>query len=441
MLSCFRGVRAARTGCPSFGDKSMPRDEALERFDQLRIREVGSMDGLTASAFLAEFRSIAASLEPDERIKLVVFMHESGVELMKDVLADPLANKICSLHWEYGGWEDVNPVIPLLVNSCPELASLRADFWHYSAIDFASTMLEHPSNKLKELEMTGYAQGDFARFFGALGQSQVSAINIRGDSPPKFAQGLCKYLARDLLARLNLRMGFRKMPSAMMVLLAKCTRLTELKLNACDFSPPTTIIHLSKSITKLELNYCTFVDGVDWSFLADSNVRELDFDHAGEVNGTQLGNALAVHLRTKGLDKLRLFDCDFVNETLAVVGVEIGRIKRLDLGFSNLDDASVELLALALQSPDGELRELMLWHNWSAASIKDHLLPALKHPNCNLVKLSLSNFEGQTEAAGDAFRNRLALFVLLQGQQMKKRYCPLRRLPGDLFRLVGMVLI
>ncbi|KAH9247098.1 hypothetical protein BASA81_015291 [Batrachochytrium salamandrivorans] len=103
----------------------MPSDEALERFD--RLREVGAMYGQTASAFLAKFQSIAASLKPDERIKLVIYAYESSMELLKAVISDPQANKVCSLVWRYDGKQDVNSVIPLL-NNCPELASLEVYF-------------------------------------------------------------------------------------------------------------------------------------------------------------------------------------------------------------------------------------------------------------------------------------------------------------------------
>ncbi|KAH9249744.1 hypothetical protein BASA81_012540 [Batrachochytrium salamandrivorans] len=69
-------------------------DPALERFDRLRVREIRAKYGHLASAVLAQFQSIAASLEPDERIKLLVYADESSVELLKAVLADPEANKV-----------------------------------------------------------------------------------------------------------------------------------------------------------------------------------------------------------------------------------------------------------------------------------------------------------------------------------------------------------
>ncbi|KAH9255835.1 hypothetical protein BASA81_006236 [Batrachochytrium salamandrivorans] len=359
-------------------------DPALEAFERLRVREARARYGDTASTFLTKFQSIAASLEPDGRIKLmVVDTREPNMELLKAVLADPQANKICSLRWSYDGEEDVNSIIPLLVTNCPKLASLDVCFRHYSAFDFASSVLEHPSNKVKVLEVPTDIMGDIPRFFAALRQSQVSALTLSIGESPEVAQGLFEYLAKDLLVRLNVRVGNEQI----------------------------------------------------------LNVRELDLFWVSGVNANQLGGALAAHLRAKGLDELRFYDCDFVDETLAVVGVEVGRIKRLEI-YSDLSNASIALIALALQSPNSEMQELKLKYE---SSIKNHLVPALKHPNCNLVRLSLLAYEPEHEEAAermeDMFHNRLALFVLLQGKRAKRRYCPLRRLPVEMFRLVGQVLL
>ncbi|KAH9254262.1 hypothetical protein BASA81_007863 [Batrachochytrium salamandrivorans] len=417
-------------------------DAALERFDGLRVREVIAEGHDTASTFLAKFQSTAASLEPDERIKLLVYARESSMELLKAVLADPQAARICALKWWYDGKEDVNSIIPLLISNCPELASLEVHFSHHSEFDFASSLLEHPSNKIKVLEMPPNTEGDIPRFFAALGQSQVSALALR--YPSRFSQNMHEYLAKDLLVRLKVRMGDKQLPSEMMMSLVDCTRLAKLEMLQCEFSQSTAFT-LPKSITKLELNDCTFVGDFDWSFLVDSNVRELYFFDVRGVDGTQRGSALAVHLRAKGLDELRFVYCDFVKETLVAIGLGVGRIKKLSVSYAILNDASVELIALALQSPNSEMKELVLRYDGNRArSIKDHLVPALKHPNCNLAKLSLWASQEHVETAQrveDMFHNRLALFALLQGRQVRRRYCPLRRLPVEMFRLVGKMSI
>ncbi|KAH9255539.1 hypothetical protein BASA81_006356 [Batrachochytrium salamandrivorans] len=238
-------------------------------------------------------------------------------------------------------------------------------------------------------------------------------------------------------------MNHKQVPLKMMMSLSKCARLAKLEMSQCEFSQS---IAFPKSITKLVLHNCTFVGGFDWAFLTGSNVRELDLYNVKGVDGNQLGSALAVHLRAQGLDKLRVAYCGFVNETLAVVGVEIGRIKRLMLEDDRVSDASIELIALTLQSPNNKMKELVLEYAYSTMNgIENHLVPALKHPNCNLVRLSLLTYEPEhkktIKRVEDMFHNRLALFVLLQGRQVRRLYCPLRRLPVEMFRLVGATLI
>ncbi|KAH9260426.1 hypothetical protein BASA81_001596 [Batrachochytrium salamandrivorans] len=213
-------------------------DSALGRFDRLRFETIETQRCHTVSTFLAKFQTTAASLGPDERVKLEVVCTHKDMELVKAVLADPQASKICALRWKYQGKEDVSFVIPLLTNSCPELASVLVEFKHYSAFDFVSSVLEHPNNEMKELS---------------------------------------------------------------------------------------------------------------------------------------------------------------------------------------------------------------LWYDDDAASIKTHLVPALRQSNCNLAELSLWAYEPEqeevTKAVEDMFRNRLALFALLQGQQVRRLYCPLRRLPVEMLRLVGKLLL
>ncbi|KAH9256500.1 hypothetical protein BASA81_005415 [Batrachochytrium salamandrivorans] len=413
------------------------RDDALERLNRLRVREVGDWED-TAS-FLARFQSAAASLQPDERIKLkVTHTCESNIELLRGMLLHPQANKICSLVWTYDGKEDVNSIIPLLLGNCPELGSLQMDFKHHSEFDFVSSVLEHPSNKIKVLALSRHAKGNLARFFAALKQSQVSALTLYYSS--EFTQGLHEYLARDLLVSLKVH-GRDQAPSELMVSLANCTRLVELELDFFDFLQPTAFT-LPKHITKLKLFYCTVVSGFDWSFLIGSNVRELDLSCIDDVDGNQLGSALAVYLKASGLDKLYVTHCGFFDETLAVVGIELGRIKRLDVDC--LNDASIKLIALALQSPS-EMKALWLWSNSDMkSSIKNHLLPALKHPNCSLAELMFLPNEQEYEAAIITLRQshkRRALLALLQGQQVRRLYCPLRRLPAEMLRLVGKILI
>ncbi|KAH6569102.1 hypothetical protein BASA62_005081 [Batrachochytrium salamandrivorans] len=118
------------------------------------------------------------------------------------------------------------------------------------------------------------------------------------------------------------------------------------------------------------------------------------------------------------------------------------RIKRLNLEESDLNDASVELIAFALKSPNNEIKELNLDY-WDVVSAENYLVPALKHPNCNLVKLSLSTYQ-HTEMAlrvESMFRNRLALFVLLQGRAIEEIVLPVEAPTGGDVQVVGAALI
>ncbi|KAH9247097.1 hypothetical protein BASA81_015290 [Batrachochytrium salamandrivorans] len=194
-----------------------------------------------------------------------------------------------------------------------------------------------------------------------------------------------------------------------------------LELIECEFSQPT-VFTFPKSIARVRATEELHVSLVilTWSFLADSNVRELDFLYVRDVDGRQLGGALAVHLRAKGLGRLRFSTVSFTNETLAAVGVELGRTKILDLGYSDLNDASIELIALALKSPNNEMKELVLpFGGNTVSSIENLLMPALKHPNCNLAELSFRTFEPEHKEAArrvsSTFRKRLALLCCCRG--------------------------
>ncbi|KAH9255306.1 hypothetical protein BASA81_006758 [Batrachochytrium salamandrivorans] len=401
-----------------------------------RVREVETRGGDTAATFLAEFHSAVASLEPDERIKLKVSLHdENNIEWVKAAFADQHATKICSLLWIYDGEEDVSSVIPLLTKNCPELGLLEV-------------RLKRPNVKVKALDVLECDVADLLRFFVALGQSRVSTITIRGYE--SYARGLYEYLASDLLVTFKVWMNQEQVSFEMLVLLANCACLSELLLFRCHFHQPAVFTCLPKSIIRLEFCTCRFAAGVDWSFLVGSSVRKLDFFGVQGVDGSLLGRALAVQLGAKGLDKMRFYTCDFIDETLAAIGVEIGRIKTLHVEDSHLGNISIELIALALQSPNNEMTNLGLWYsNQTMSSIENHLVPALRRPNCNLAKLRLlacqPEYEVRTDKVEMEFYNRRALFALLQGQQQgqqmrRRQQCQLRRLPMEMFRLVGGML-
>ncbi|KAH6568921.1 hypothetical protein BASA62_005192 [Batrachochytrium salamandrivorans] len=66
--------------------------------------------------------------------------------------------------------------------------------------------------------------------------------------------------------------------------------------------------------------------------------------------------------------------------------------------YSDVSMPPIALIALALQSPNSEMQELKLKYE---SSIKNHLVPALKHPNCNLAELSFLAYGPERKKAAE----------------------------------------
>ncbi|KAH9259545.1 hypothetical protein BASA81_001966 [Batrachochytrium salamandrivorans] len=418
-------------------------DAALERYGKLRVRAVELTTRHTLESFLAEFHSTASCLERDERISMEVNCQSGkNIELLRAALSSDKANLVSSLEWCYYGKEDVSTVSELIANNCLGMMSLNVSFESFSAVDFLSSVLEHPGarDRIKVLELPRDHMGDLPRFFAALRQSQVSAMSITGCYLPEYFQQLSAYLESDLLARLWLSNRNDGATLELIPALANCIRLAELTVHGSYVHRP---LSLPNSFYNLQFLYCRF-DGLanefDWSFLLDSNVQKLCFDHVIGVDGILLGRALSVRLEARGLEALRFEECRFAKVALAAIGMEIARVERLEL---DLDELSIEQVSLALQSPGNQLRELCL--GFCDTGVDSILVPALRHPNCGLTRLQLTSALPGRKPVLDRiqqnFSQRVALFTLLQGQQVRRLYCPLRRLPVDLLRLVGNLLL
>jgi hypothetical protein len=239
--------------------------------------------------------------------------------------------------------------------------------------------------------------------------------------------------------------GGQERVSEAMASLARCNRLAELTLGDCSLSQPSPFAQLPKSITKLKLFSCGFDDSVDWSFLVGSGVQELVFKWCRGVDGKALGGELAVCLRTRGLETLHFDECSFTNGALTEIGVGLGYLKKLVVERIRVNKASMEQISLALQSPNNQLRELKLPYDASAAvGIETILMQALKHPNCGLTRLDFAasgvEWKSAARVTVERFEKRRELFALLQGQQVRRLGCPLRRLPVEMMRLVAQLI-
>ena len=390
--------------------------------------------------FAARFQAAAACLAADER--LLVTCH--SLRLLKSLLADTGAHKIHTLRWKYGGLGDVDTVIPRITARCPELVALRVDFDRSSTLDFASQVLERPENRVAVLEIPSYSEGDAVRFFAALERSPVTSLAIFCKGDREFNNGLMSYLQKDMLVRLKLMMRGEDVPSSLMTVLGNCTHLSELKITGGHFYRPATLSGFLKSITKLVLVESWFHHSdFDWSFLEDCNLQELVFRYVECVDTAFFGRTLAVHLRTKGLDRLCLRLSQFAKDALVAIGPDIRHVRRLDI-FEHLNDRMVKYISDAFQHPDCALVELFLVYGGDMGrSIDRHLVPALKHPNCRLTKLQFHSF-GYVNPAAVNIKKQFdvghALFALLHGRR-RRGLCLLQRLPVEMFRMMGKMLL
>jgi hypothetical protein len=419
------------------------RVDELQRFDKLRKRQVYLEQSETVATFLAKFQATAAGLEVDERIALLLqTQYENNIEYLKAVLGTEHANKICSLKWFYFGNQDVPAVAELIARNCTELESLDVHFTDFPATDFASSVLEHPNTKLKVLQVLPGKLGEFPRFFAALAQSQVARLGVADGCMPDFYPHLRGYLERDLLVSLDI---YVEDQAELMSALAKCTRLNELMFDRCNIYQPTALACLPKSIVKLAFSRCYFTNKLDWSFLVESNLQEVHLNYETGIDGTRLGLALAAHAQAKGLRKLLMVYSDCADQVAVAMNAELAQVERLMLSVLRLA-TSIEQISLALQSPRNRLRELDLELGGDTmAAVETHLLPALRHSNCALTTLELFSWTPEHKQMIDKingdFSTRLEVLVLLSGQQVTRLRCPLRRLPVEMLRLVGGMLM
>lgn len=406
--------------------------------DRFRLREVSSYYEETSVAFMKRFQTIADVLKPDQRIHLKVDSDQDR-GILKEILDTPQSKFITALDWGYKG-SDTKDYIPLLLDRCPELSALNVFFEHSSGLDFVYGMLESPSCKLDTLELGSCFGIDAARFFEALKQSRVTSFVMTNTYTSRIFRHLYDYLRLDLLTSFELWTHHSEVHGLMKVL-ADCTRLATLRLLQCNLVGMEDCIHFPKSITTLTLYDCMLVNAVDWSFLEGGNLKALCISHVHGVDGAQLGNVLRDHTRRCALNALKMYRCEFVNIFIEAMGCAMAQIVEL-----NVDDyvnaASVELIARALQSDSGVMRMLtMRCASHTSAAIEGSLCAALRHPNCILTKMTFYAPSVTVYAMERRFHSRLAMLVLLEGRQVRRFHCALRKLPVELFRMVGALVL
>lgn len=399
------------------------------------------------------FRCFALTLTPHEWIELHIFTACDAIETMRALLSEPMACRIKTLVWTDKGCEDFCDIDALLVCSCPELCDVALDFDTFSTLGFYASLLQQPNNRLQKLTLSPSHlcdEGNCEAFFSALRQSAVTTLSVCDWEYRDFVHLLCDYLVEDRLVELYV-WHKRSDLSGLVTAIAGCERLTKLSFyffmghrSAADI-----LAHIPKSVATLSFDDGAFGNGFDWSFLHYSGVQDLEISNIENVDRDRLGAALDARLRVGPMDRLSL-NAGAIHDLetfLPVVGTSVSRIKSLELrNVYNLTAPTCAILAEALHLPECVMTELSFRYNdYVAYSIDHELLPAINHPACRLSKLYVgcgwTHHGDRVDTIMTSFYNRNALFVLLQGQQVRRLNHGLRRLPVELFRMVGALLM
>ena len=329
------------------------------------------------------------------------------------VLSSPHGHKIRTLKWSiYRPPTHVLAPVPFLGELEVLTVAFRAE--HSSNADFISSVLERP-NKLTEVSLSVFS-GDATRFFGALERSRVTSLEVDlCVCPTGFFVGLKAFLRQDRLDRFSLivstcsnRVEYRAMEIDQ--ILASCAHIKGLK---CDHRIPSVI---PKSVTDLELANLNLGARTP---LKIPGVRNLTLVHSG-----------GLEVEVPDLETLKVI---FNYPRTFSLPADISRVRSLDIHGSNFAEATINKIGDAIMG--GHLRELRV----SLADISDIMGPALKHPNCALVKLDVQRpMFGEFPASLQKFRVRVGMFALLLAR--KRPNGRLKRLPVEMFRLVGQML-
>ena len=253
-----------------------------------------------------------------------------------------------------------------------------------------------------------FAHGDEKKLVEAFAHRNICSLTLT-------STGLMDYGA-DL--RIGLRMGWKMDPRSM-ARLAAFTQLSELSLSGVTFTEPPTF---PKSLTVLKMHRCSFRMGVDWTSLAQ--LRSLDLNCVYDLDWDRRVAILPI------LEKLRINGCGFT--TLLLSMVDPTRLRTLDLEELYTMD-TVMLIAHTLRN--GTLKRLAIPFNHDdQKAVREHILPAIAHSS--LTSLELYGGGAALEEVGK-FRRRVALLTLLLARKPHRR---LRKIPVEMFRLVGQLL-
>ena len=411
----------------------------------------------SAADFLKWFNATGQYwLQPGQGIRLVIGYGDHSLACLLGALGSPLASRVFELNWGHSDYSDngvvdVSFVVPLIVRGFPNLRSLGLAFERaHLAFDIAAMMLESTGTQLYHLTIPNTAQGDFRRMFDALEKSGVRSLAVSHDDEiAGYDQRLSEYIALGALEKLEMSVGGLTLRTELSVALSRCTSLVQLNLQSYRITDATSLARLPKSIVKMEIMFGRVDGPFDWSFLDGSSVRDLKLhsincvDACGNFEDVSLvrnGDALKRHLHERGMDHFHIRCCSFTEAALIAAGDALKRVKKLSTD-CHCDDQRLYYVTQALRAPGCEIQVLRLYTRLcSTTQLDNSLWPALRDVNCTLKSIGMERFDEVCKVEVAVFHNRVRLFVLLSAQRLRRTNHVLRKLPVEMFRVLGTFL-
>ena len=216
-----------------------------DRFYLTKAMFVDDWNNNATGNFQKIFNRRAAALKDGQLLSLRI----SDTTVLKTILVGEHPSVICTLQLGFKGDRgDATMLTPLLIAKCPQLDALEVNLWRPNALDFVTSVLEHPDNNIRVLKLSEIPiEGDFGRFEAALRQSRVENLTIAcGRQRPAardagvedaYFRILVTFLEDGQVQRLHFQttVGCFVVPHLLYVALSNNIRVQELVIDNCEF--------------------------------------------------------------------------------------------------------------------------------------------------------------------------------------------------------------
>lgn len=387
----------------------------------------------------------ANDIDDEEPIKIEILDSTFAFHSFGLLFLSPYAPRIESLKWTHDhSGRTVEDVIPLLVSYGRRISSLEVSFSKQAVLDFLSYLLEthtaYGIHALRTLILPLTMRGDTKRFFAALSNSRVNHLEVTTTSPhgSDFDNGLFHYVMGDHLDHLTLKSHYL-LPDWLDDATGNLVNLTSLRLEQCDIS------YAPRSTTEFAAFIrCRFPPrgGFDWNMFLSGRVEKLIVDDPEALHGGHFSQALfdRVHIRPLKFLSIRnyvaygLFNAAGGNALFGVERFAIEKCRGHEGWFDDVVHASTH--------PNSLMRYLSIdiWGNMHQLEQLRHALLTTNFPLDELRIISTPYLADGARRLEDFVQRSGELFTLMQGRSLRRMNTWLKKLPFEMFRLVGLMM-